>query len=93
MPAIRTAAGAAPSTTAAAPSEIGQQWNRRSGSATTRLSSTSSIATACWKWASGLRVAFAWFLTATCEISRAVTPCRVIKTRVTSPASAGMVAP
>ena len=59
MPATRTAERSAVSTTAAAPSEIGQQCSRRSGSATMRLSITSSSVTACWKCAYGLRAAFA----------------------------------
>ena len=44
-PATRTAARSAVSTTAAAPSEIGQQCSRRKGSATMRLSITSSRVT------------------------------------------------
>ena len=58
-----------------------------------RLSMTSSSVTGCWKCAYGFRAAFAWFFTATCAISRAPTPLRAISARVTSPASAGMVAP
>src|SRR5205807_5304802 len=53
MPATRTAERSAVSTTAAAPSEIGQQCSRRSGSATMRLAITSSSVTACWKCAYG----------------------------------------
>src|SRR5207245_451907 len=70
MPATRTAARAAVRTTAAAPSEIGQQCSSRSGSATIRESSTSSIVTARRKWAYGFRSALAWFFTATWASSR-----------------------
>ena len=92
MPATRTAARRAVNTTAAAPSEMGQQWSSRSGSATMRLSSTSSSVTAWRKWACGFWSPFAWFFTATCASSRAPTPF-AIRARVTRPASAGIVAP
>src|SRR5580765_994483 len=91
-PATRTVARSEVSTTAAAPSEIGQQWKRRSGSATMRLPSTISGVIASRKCASGLRAPFAWFLTGTWAISRSVTP-RAIRARVTSAANAGMVVP
>ena len=56
MPATRTARPlGGRSTTAAAPSEIGQQWKRRSGSATSRLSITVSSVTGSWKCANGFR--------------------------------------
>jgi hypothetical protein len=90
---MRTGAGAARTTTAAAPSEIGQQWYRRSGSATSRLSRTVSSVTVSWKCANGFLAPFAWFLTATSEISRSVPPVRAIHARVTTPARAGIVAP
>ena len=93
MPATRTAARSAVRTTAAAPSEIGQQWSNRSGSATIRESSTSSTVIARWKWASGFRRALAWFFTATWASSRGETAARAISARVMSPASAGIVAP
>ncbi len=57
-----------------------------------RDSITWASVTACGKWAYGFRVAFAWFLTATCDISRAPMPCAA-SAREISPASAGMVAP
>src|SRR5687768_1157698 len=92
-PATRTGVRSEVTTSAAAPSEIGQQCRSRSGSATIRLSMTSSAVTTCWKCAYGLRAAFAWFFTATCAISRGVTSLRARSARVMSPASAGMVAP
>ena len=93
MPAMRTARGSAVSTSAAPPSEIGQQWKSRRGSATSRLSITASSVTGSRKWAYGLRAPWAWFLTATCEISRSVMPRRCMAARVIRPASAGMVVP
>ena len=93
IPAMRTSAGSEVMTMAAAPSEMGQQWKSRRGSATKRLSMTASSVTASWKCARGLRVPLAWFLTATWEISLSVRPRRCMAARVMSPARAGMVVP
>src|SRR5258706_422708 len=54
IPATRTARRSVVSRMAAPPSEMGQQWKSRSGSATSRLSITASSVTASWKWAKGL---------------------------------------
>ncbi len=93
IPATRTARRSRVSRIAAPPSEMGQQWKRRSGSATSRLSITASSVTASWKWAKGLRAPWAWFFTATCEISRSDSPRRCMTARVMRPARAGMVVP
>src|SRR5215468_1089156 len=92
-PAMRTGEGSVVRTRAAPPSEMGQQWKRRRGSATRRLSITVSRVTISWKWASGLRDPFAWFFTATCDISFRVRPRLCMAARVMRPASAGMVVP
>src|SRR3989442_7442628 len=93
MPATRTLVRSAVNTTAAAPSEIGQQWNSRSGSATMRLPRTASRVISSRKCANGFRAPCAWFFTATCAISRSPTPWRLISARVTSAAKAGIVVP
>src|SRR5579862_6058041 len=53
------------STTAAAPSPVGQHMSSVLGYATMSAAMTSSKLKAFWYWASGLRVEWAWFFSAT----------------------------
>ena len=53
------------STTAAAPSPIGEHIMRVSGSAIMGEASTSSTLRGVWNWACGLRLPLVWFLAAT----------------------------
>ncbi len=62
------------STTAAAPSEIGEHMSSVSGSTIARLASTSSTVSSAPYWARGLRAPLCWFLIVTSAKSRAVAP-------------------
>ncbi len=107
IPAIRTmgrpadsATSLLTSSTAAPPSETGQQSKKRIGSATHGLlviasgeSRIPSIVIGCCRWANSLRKALFWFLTATIARCRSVTPYFSMYSRVNMAAWAGSVTP